>query len=142
LFFPKVTGLDGQKVGVLLDSKGSAATLKSDIAIFETQGQTVPPSIVSLEEWWDTTASAHESEDKSPVEEAKIYGGRVALKWTAAVPATMFVGYLLLVLYFRSQGGYTTVEIDAEGHRHATDHHPSAEEAIETGEEGPTSGQA
>ncbi|MCB9874245.1 MAG: hypothetical protein H6821_08695, partial [Planctomycetaceae bacterium] len=111
-------------------------------ALFEQQSQTVPSSIVSLENWWDTIASQHESEDKKPVEEAKIFGGRVALKWTAAVPATMFVGYLILVLYFRSKGGYTTVELDAEGHGIVTDHHPSAEEAIETGEEGPSSGQA
>ena len=66
----------------------------------------------------------------------------MALKWTAAVPATMFVGYLLLVIVFRMQGGYKTVEIDESGEPHLTDHKPSAEEAIEDGEEGPTSGQA
>ena len=45
------------------------------------------------------------SDDKL-VMEAQIYGGRMALKWTAAVPAVMALGYLLLVLYFRSKGGY------------------------------------
>lgn len=54
----------------------------------------------------------------------------------------MFLGYLILVVYFRSQGGYKTVEIDSEGHEHLTDHKPSAEETIEDGEEGLTSGQA
>ena len=38
--------------------------------------------------------------------DAQIYGGRMALKWTAAVPALMAIGYLMLVLYFRSKGGY------------------------------------
>jgi len=36
----------------------------------------------------------------------------MALKLTAGVPATMFLGYLLLVLIFKSRGGYTTVEIE------------------------------
>ncbi len=38
----------------------------------------------------------------------------MALKLTAAVPALMFVGYLLLVLHFRAQGGYRTVELAGE----------------------------
>jgi MFS family permease len=78
----------------------------------------------------------------SMVKEANIYGGRMALKWTAAVPLTMAVGYLLLIIYFQLVGGYKTVEIDSTGASHETQHHPSAEEAIEEGEQGPTSGQA
>ena len=142
LVFPKVKGLDGQKVGVLLDGGGPAKTLDGDYALFVQQGEEIPPSIEALKSWWDTTGSEFQTADKGPVEEAKIYGGRKALQWTAAVPAMMFVGYLLLVIYFRSQGGYKTVEIDSEGHEHLTDHKPSAEEAIEDGEEGPSSGQA
>jgi MFS family permease len=38
--------------------------------------------------------------------EADLAGGKMALKVTAAVPAAMAVGYLLLVLYFRMKGGY------------------------------------
>lgn len=142
LVFPKVKGLDGQKVGVLLDGGGPAATLNGDYQIFKDQGEAIPPAIESLKQWWDTTGSEHQATDKGPVEEAKIYGGRKALQWTAAVPAFMFCCYLLLVVYFKSQGGYKTVEIDEEGKEHLTDHHPSAEEVIEDGEEGPTSGQA
>jgi MFS family permease len=146
LFFPKVKGLDGQKVGVLLDSGGPASTLNSDYTIFaernENSGEGIPESLTQLKIWWDETARAYQETDKQPVEEARIYGGQMALKWTAAVPATMFVGYLLLTLYFRSQGGYKTVEIDSTGAPHETQHHPSAEEAIEEGEQGPTSGQA
>jgi hypothetical protein len=84
----------------------------------------------------------HENEDREPVKAANVYGSRMALKLTAAVPAAMFVGYLALVLYFASRGGYTTVEIEPGGRTHETAHHPSAEEAIEEGEEGPSSGQA
>jgi len=73
---------------------------------------------------------------------AKIYGGRMALKWTAAVPATMAVGYLLLLVYFMSQGGYKTVEINHTGQPRETQFRPSAEQAIENGEQSPSAGQA
>ena len=48
------------------------------------------------------------------VRAAVIYGGRMSLKWTALVPATMTIGYLLLILYFKAIGGYKQVHI--EGH--------------------------
>jgi len=142
LFFPKVRGLDGQKVGVLLDADGPGTSLTRDYAIFEKSGEAIPESVSALKSWWDTTGSEHQVEDKAPVEEARIFGGQMALKWTAAVPATMFVGYLILVIYFRMQGGYTTVELDDTGETHPSDRHPSAEDAFEEGEEGPSSGQA
>ena len=111
LFFPKVKGLDGQKVGVLSDADGPAATLKSDIAIFRERGEEVPEGLTGLEAWWDDTGSAHLDDDKVPVEESKIHGGRQALKLTACVPAAMFLGFLLLVVYFKMQGGYKVVDI-------------------------------
>jgi MFS family permease len=146
LFFPKVKGLDGQKVGVLLDTEDPASTLNRDYAIFaernERSGEKVPESLVQLKRWWDDIARDHQKEDKQPVEKARIYGGQMALKWTAVVPAIMFVGYLMLVLYFRAHGGYKTIEIDSSGNLHETQHQPTAEEAIEEGEQGPSSGQA
>jgi hypothetical protein len=61
-----------------------------------------------------------EAKEQSPVLQAELYGGRMALKWTALVPAMMAVGYLLLVFYYLSQGGYKQkvlhhVEPGAEG---------------------------
>ncbi|MFV2069650.1 MAG: sugar MFS transporter [Pirellulales bacterium] len=44
--------------------------------------------------------------DYRVVKDVNIYGGRMALKWTAAVPATMAVGYLILLVYFWMKGGY------------------------------------
>lgn len=144
LFFSQVRGLDGQKVKALEDD---AKTLKEDYKKFAERAKEeddfeIPKEIVALKTWWDETGEKNVDTDAEPVQEAKIHGGRMALKLTAAVPAAMFVGYLLLVLYFASQGGYTTVELDEGGKPHKTEHHPSAEEAIEEGEEGPTSGQA
>ena len=146
LFFAKVRGLDGQKVGVLIDDP-PAKTLKADYTKFadrakEEKDFKIPKEITSLNDWWEKTGKDKNVVDADPVKEARIAGGGMALKLTAAVPAAMFVGYLLLVLYFAAQGGYTTVELDASGKSQPTDHHPNAEEAIEDGEEGPTSGQA
>jgi MFS family permease len=50
--------------------------------------------------------------DEKTVRAAVIHGGRMSLKWTAIVPLAMAVGYLLLLLYFRSVGGYRQVQID------------------------------
>ena len=52
------------------------------------------------------------------------------MKITAAIPATMAVGYLLLLIYFRAIGGYKLVEIGPGGSEHETWHRPTAKEAI------------
>ena len=64
------------------------------------------------------------------VKEASDYGGQLALKITAAIPATMAVGYLFLLIYFRAIGGYKLVEIGPGGEEHETGHVPTAKEAI------------
>jgi len=43
---------------------------------------------------------------------ASLYGGQMALLWTAAVPAVMAVGYLILIIYFRAIGGYKQEELE------------------------------
>jgi len=49
------------------------------------------------------------------VRDAVIHGGRMSLKWTALIPAIMALGYLCLIVYFRSRGGYRQVQIDHPG---------------------------
>jgi MFS family permease len=90
LFFPEVDGLDGGKVGGLKDKIKNLETM-------EKRNDTITS---------DDRLTAQEESDKGPVLGAEIYGGRMALKLTALVPTTMAVGYLILVLYFRSKGGY------------------------------------
>jgi len=68
--------------------------------------------------------------EETQVHDADLHGGRMALKITAAVPATMAVLYLLLIIYFRSKGGYTQVHIVGTGH--------DAREVGETPERSPT----
>jgi hypothetical protein len=56
------------------------------------------------------------SANEKLVHDADLYGGRTALKVTAAVPATMALLYILLILYFKSKGGYKQVHIEGVGH--------------------------
>lgn len=46
------------------------------------------------------------------VRAAAIHGGRMSLKWTALIPLTMAVGYLLLIIYFHRRGGYQQIHIE------------------------------
>ncbi len=111
--FPKIRVLDGAKVGVLLEPDG-AAELERSVRLLAEQGRSVP-TITSLDEWWRSTGQPNASVDEGPVSEARIFGGRMALKWTAVVPAFLAVGYLILLLYFRSTGGYRQVELSQGG---------------------------
>lgn len=72
--------------------------------------QSAAPGQKSLTVWWEEDKK-YVSKDAAPVDEAGLHGGRMALKWTAAVPAVMAVLYLLLIVYFQLQGGYRRVEI-------------------------------
>jgi hypothetical protein len=51
------------------------------------------------------------------VHDADLHGGRMALRLTAAIPATMAILYLGLILYFRAKGGYKQVHIEGSGHQ-------------------------
>jgi hypothetical protein len=104
LFFPPVAGLDNAKVGVLNDDgKGLAA----DIEVLEKSGRKLSddPNLVALDSWWQK-AEPYAKEDAGPIKETQLRGGQQALTWTAAVPATMAVCYLILIVYFRAIGGY------------------------------------
>jgi len=104
LFFPPVAGLDGSKVAVLTDN---GKQLEKDVAEFTKSGRPLSDdkNLQSLYNWWQG-ARQYASEDKQAVVGAELYGGKEALTWTAAVPAAMAVGYLLLIFYFLSKGGY------------------------------------
>jgi MFS family permease len=83
LFFPEIAGLDGAKVGALLER--SPAEL-----------------------------SATETEDRAILVEASVRGGQTTFRWTALVPLTMAFGFLLLIFYFRAQGGYKAIQLEKE----------------------------
>lgn len=63
----------------------------------------------------DDKLTATQKVEKPLVTEANLHGGRMALKWTSLVPATMAVLYLLIFLYFKAKGGYKAVHIEGSG---------------------------
>jgi MFS family permease len=77
LFFEPISGLDGKKVGELIDKVDAKKPL-----------------------------DAEQEADAGPVEAARLYGGRMALRYTAIIPVIMACGYLILIAYFRAKGGY------------------------------------
>ncbi|MEM1067963.1 MAG: MFS transporter [Planctomycetota bacterium] len=103
-------GLDGRKVATLDDDGES---LGKELAILEEANET-NDGLSTLNQWWQEDAKATAAEDKPPVEEATLHGSRMALKLTAIVPAVMAVCYLLLILYFKSIGGYKALTVDME----------------------------
>lgn len=54
------------------------------------------------------------SADEKNVHEADLYGGRMALRTTAMIPATMAFCYLCLILYFKATGGYQALHVKGE----------------------------
>ncbi|MEC7201298.1 MAG: MFS transporter [Verrucomicrobiota bacterium] len=97
LFFGEVNGLDGGKLGAIQGKLGDArAELAKD-------GNADPQA--ALEKLTDTERQVHK---------ASIDGDRKTLLADAAIPATMAVIYLLLLLYFKAIGGYKPVQISSE----------------------------
>jgi MFS family permease len=143
LFLPAITGLDGSKVALLLgepekgpDGKpipGTRQSLANDLAVLKKSDRKLSddPNLERLVTWWEETGKKYAAEDKHPVAAARLYGGKMALTCTAAVPATMAVCYLLLVLVFRARGGY---------HAQVLTGHAAEDEMFTGGTEGPGEG--
>lgn len=107
----EAAGIDGAKVGVLEDGGKELdrdVKLVADGSLKDDKG-----TVKALAEWW-ATAKEYASTDKQPVKDAGVFGGKMALKLTAYVPATMAVLYLLLILYFKSRGGYKALNVEEE----------------------------
>jgi hypothetical protein len=120
-FLPEVAGLDNGKIGVLNNYEeiqqekkkeasaltGEQAMLKiqKDLELVKKQGGQAEALEQRLH-WWDTEGLPHAAEDYPKVTTARVEGGKTALTWTAAVPAAMAICYLLLIVYFRTIGGY------------------------------------
>jgi hypothetical protein len=87
-FLPPATGLDGKKLG---EAQEALAKLRQENP--EATPADLPPELQT-------------------VMEASIAGDRKTLRVDSFIPATMAVIYLLLLLYFKSIGGYKPVHID------------------------------
>lgn len=100
-------GLDGAKVGVLGD-EGKELDRVSKLLSDEGKEDKNHAEMVS---WWENTKK-YADNDKGPVAEAGLHGGRSALKLTSYVPLAMAVFYLFIMIYFKSKGGYKAKELD------------------------------
>ena len=135
--FPKVTGLDGAKVGTLLgdpgQDNGMGKKLEEDIKNYTGKGYKLEDNknLYNLKKWWDSEGLPHASVDTEPVKKPRLYGGKQALTWTSAVPACMAIGYLLLILYFKAIGGYSAKVLTG---------HAAEDEKFTGGTEGPGEG--
>jgi hypothetical protein len=135
--FPKVAGLDGAKVGVLLgtpgQNNGDGKTLETDIKNYTESGaklnQNVP--LYELNQWWESEGKPHMKGDEPIIQNTRLNGGKQALAWTAAIPAALAIGYLLLLLYFRAVGGYKAEVLVG---------HAAQDEEFTGGTEGPGEG--
>lgn len=105
----EVQGLDGAKVGVLDDEgKGVAKDLEKLVAT--KASATAIEEQQALVDWWKI-AEPTAKDDKELVKSSTLYGSRMALKLTAIVPAVMAGIYLLMILYFKTKGGYHAQEL-------------------------------
>ncbi|BCU75946.1 MFS transporter [Luteolibacter sp. LG18] len=105
----KTVGLDGAKVGVLEDDGKELARTGELLA----KAGTPDKNHDQLDAWWQA-AKADAAADKPLVKDAGLYGGRMALKLTSVVPATMGLLYLGLLIYFKSIGGYRRLHVNDE----------------------------
>ncbi|HET6573247.1 MAG TPA: MFS transporter, partial [Fimbriiglobus sp.] len=137
---PPIAGLDNAKLKVITDytahlakveqarkdgkptPEGPATTLEADLETLRTEeaaGKPVEPklkeNLTELMNWWVTTGKPNYEEDKKYLDPATLHGKKTALLYTAAVPATLAVGFLLLLLYFAATGGYKQVHLDGSG---------------------------
>ena len=103
-------GLDGSKVGVL-DDGGKELARASEL--LKKDGKE-DKNLSALVAWWEDAKGSAEK-DKKPVKEAGIHGGKMALRYTAYIPAGMAVLYLALIMYFQTRGGYKAVHLDSKG---------------------------
>jgi MFS family permease len=107
----QTVGLDGAKVGVLMDEGKEALRA---LELLKKPGSKATPEAIEeqqkLVDWW-AMAQKTAATDKPLVTGASLFGGRMALKLTAVVPALMAAIYLGMILYFRTKGGYRAQEL-------------------------------
>ena len=94
LFFGEAYGLDGKKLGAVQDKLGDVRKELSEA------GNTDPQAALD-----------RLTEDERTVHEASIAGDRKTLVADSAIPGAMAVIFLLLMLYFRSVGGYRRLTV-------------------------------
>lgn len=125
---PPIAGIDNTKLKAFEQyAGGQKPTIESDYEQLlkqEAESKPVEPklkeNLTKLHVWWEKEGKPHFEEDKQPLMDAKLYGAKTALLYTAGVPALLAIGFLILIGYFALTGGYKQV--------HLEDEHPAMEE--------------
>lgn len=117
---PPVAGLDNSKLKVFDDYSADkkTTTLDADLAAVQKakaagskNEEELEKSLNGLKKWWEEQGQKNFDTDKNKLDEARLFAAKHALLYTAAVPATLVIGFLLLMLYFAATGGYKQVHI-------------------------------
>jgi len=120
---PSVAGMDNGKLKQLDDynavqaGKQKTTTLEDEIALLQKSQKSgvtdekILKSLKEREDWWNSQGQPNAGNDKPKLDEARLFGAKQALLYTALVPAALVVGFLLLFFYFAVTGGYKQVEI-------------------------------
>jgi MFS family permease len=133
--------LGGPGLGYGKDRFAAAALQENNQAVYESVENTDAPSkflFFDAVNAIDGTAleEATKAESRTPEQEAIVQasqaGDRATLKADSFLPATMAVIYLLMMLYFKSIGGYKPVTIDETRAQHEAEEFAKA--AATTGE--------
>jgi hypothetical protein len=128
---PEIAGLDNQKLKTLNEyvavKAGTAkqTTLEADFETMQNEKKAGKPvqamvekNLTMMMEWWEKEGLPNYQTDKELLDPATLYGAKTALLYTAAVPAALAVGFLLLIIVFAAMGGYKQVHLEggAQGH--------------------------
>jgi MFS family permease len=133
---PPVAGLDNSKLKVFDDwsviegkmAKGQdlkpedkMTTLDKDLATIAKEkaagrpvGENLEKSLNELKAWWDKDGQPNFDNDAKALDKARLAGAKMALTWTAFVPAALAIGFVLLFLYFQFTGGYKQVVLETK----------------------------
>jgi hypothetical protein len=138
LFVFHVQGLDGSKTGVL--DLASTPPKSEDYKLNKEELDRRLQQDTRLRTWWEgplpegEPARYFKTEDKPPIDKATLFGGQMALRWTAVVPLIMAVLYFLLIVYFWSRGGYKAVGVHEQKEAERGEAGTYGEEPLQTPE--------
>jgi MFS family permease len=101
-----------------IDKNIAAYDMMNGTAIHETYVTVSKRSVLGSYSAVDQEKVAAEAtpEEQEAIQSAVDSSKKTALKTVAILPVIMLISYLLLILYFRSQGGYRPVDLAAGGH--------------------------
>jgi hypothetical protein len=111
--------LDAASKGGKEPPKLLLTTLESDLVTLIRQKRAgkqveekLEQSLTKRKEWWDTQGRPNYERDKDPLVDARLYGAKTALLYTAAVPLVLAIGFMLLIAYFYFTGGYQQIHLE------------------------------